>query len=115
MDEPRRSALATKICGAANITTVPRTVERCRRSTMTLLADYAEIEAVADESRWRFQRVAIFFYGLFALSVVGLLALDRIPPRPRLDCHHESAMVQSPYPHPYGPPPLAEWTVCEWR
>jgi len=76
---------------------------------------FSGVHAVARDARWRMQRVAIFFEALFAVVVVGLVAIDRVPPRPRLECERHSAVLRSPYPHPYGEPPVSEWTTCVWR
>ena len=51
---------------------------------------------------------------VFVVSVVGLVALDRIPPKPHLECRVHRAQTMSHYPHPYGEPPEVEWTTCVW-
>jgi hypothetical protein len=79
---------------------------------VTAFDDVAEI---ARDARKRMCRVTWFFHGLFALSIGGAIALDMQPPNPKLECHKESAQMMSPYPHPYGLPPVGTWTVCEWR
>lgn len=76
---------------------------------------FVDVRSVARDARWRVQRVAIFFEALFALTAVGLVAIDRIPPRPRLECVVHEGQTMSHYPHPYGEPPPVQWTRCEWR
>lgn len=76
---------------------------------------FADASAVARDARHRLQRVSIFFEALFAVVVVGLFALDRVPPRPHLECAHHEAQTMSHYPHPYGEPPPSTWTTCVWR
>lgn len=76
---------------------------------------FPDVSSVSRDARWRVQRVAIFFEALFAVSVVGLVIVDRVPPRPHLECVVHRAQTMSHYPHPYGEPPAAEWTRCEWR
>ena len=76
---------------------------------------FADVGSVARDAERRFQRVAIFFEVLFAVSIVGAFVLDTIPPRPRLECQIHRAQTQSHYPHPYGEPPPVEWTTCVWR
>jgi hypothetical protein len=56
--------------------------------------------------------VALFFEVLFALAIVGLFALDRIPRGPHYECVVHRARMQSPYPHPYGLPPESVWSTC---
>ncbi len=76
---------------------------------------FPHVPAVMRDAKWRTTRVALFFETLFFLSVVGLIAIDRIPPRPRLECHTSRGQMMSHYPHPYGEPPEVEWTRCVWR
>ena len=76
---------------------------------------FANVGSVARDAQWRLQRVAIFFEALFAIAVVGLIVIDVMPARPRLDCTIHRAQTMSHYPHPYGEPPPVEWTTCVWR
>lgn len=75
---------------------------------------FFDVGAVERDAQRRTQRVAIF-EALFAVAIVGTFALDRIPPRPRLECQIHRAETQSHYPHPYGDAPPVEWTTCAWR
>ena len=76
---------------------------------------FLDVGSVARDARRRVQRVAIFFEALFVVGAVGLVALDRVPPRPHLECTMHEAQTMSHYPHPYGEPPAAQWTTCVWR
>ena len=76
---------------------------------------FLDVASVARDARCRVQRVAIFFEALFVVAAVGLVAIDRVPPRPRLDCTRHEAQTMSHYPHPYGEPPAVQWTTCVWR
>jgi hypothetical protein len=76
---------------------------------------FPDVGSVARDADWRTRRITLFFEALFAVAVVGLFAIDRIPPRPRLECRVHRAQTESHYPHPYGEPPPVEWTTCVWR
>ena len=76
---------------------------------------YDTVAQVADDAHRRVRRVACFFQSLFVVFVATSIAIDLSPPSPRLECHKESAQMMSPYPHPYGLPPVGTWTVCEWN
>jgi hypothetical protein len=73
---------------------------------------FAHVAAVLKDAKWRRTRVALFFEVLFALSLVGLLVLDRLPPGPHYECGVHHAQTQSKYSHPYGEPPEAVWSTC---
>jgi len=75
---------------------------------------FVDVRSVTRDARWRLKRVVLFFEALFAVSVVGMIALDRIPPKPHLECRVHRAQTMSHYPHPYGEPPEVEWTTCVW-
>ncbi len=76
---------------------------------------FVDIFSVERDARWRLQRVAIFFEMLFAIAIVALFVVDRMPRRPRLECVVHRAQTQSHYPHPFGDAPPVEWTTCVWR
>ncbi len=76
---------------------------------------FADVGALERDARRRLQRVALVFEALFALTAMGLVILDLIPPKPHLECHVAQTQTMSHYPHPYGEPPPSEWTVCAWR
>lgn len=79
------------------------------------MSTFLDVGSVERDANWRLKRVVIFFEALFVVSVVGLIVLDRIPPRPHLECHTSRGQMMSHYPHPYGEPPEVEWTRCVWR
>jgi hypothetical protein len=76
---------------------------------------FLDVCSVERDAHWRHRRVVLFFEALFIASALGSVALDMIPPRPRLECQVHRAQTQSHYPHPYGEPPPVEWTTCAWR
>ncbi len=76
---------------------------------------FHSVAAVARDAEWRVKRVAIFFEVLFVIGAIVGAWVDTLPRRPRLDCVVHRAQTMSHYPHPYGEPPPAEWTRCEWR
>ena len=76
---------------------------------------FADVVAVVRDAHLRMRRVVVFFEALFALALVGGVALDLVPPRPHLDCRVHRSQFESHYSHPYGEPPPVEWTTCEWR
>jgi hypothetical protein len=76
---------------------------------------FADVLSVARDADRRFRRVVVFFEALFAVAVVGGVVLDRLPPRPRLECTAHRAQFMSPYPHPYGEPPPSDWATCVWE
>ena len=73
---------------------------------------FPHVAAVVRDAQRRITRVTLFFEVLFAVTVVGLIVLDRLPPAPHYECAVHHAQVQSPYPHPYGLPPEGTWTTC---
>lgn len=79
------------------------------------MSTFADVSCVALDAEWRVRRVAIFFEALFVVALIGLVAIDLVPRRPRLECTTHRAQTMSHYPHPYGEPPPVEWTRCEWR
>jgi hypothetical protein len=76
---------------------------------------FSSVRAVARDAQCRLLKVTLFFDALFVVAVVGAFILDRIPPRPHLECTVHEAQTMSPYPHPYGEPPAVQWTRCEWK
>jgi hypothetical protein len=79
------------------------------------MTTFESVRAVARDARCRLLRVTLFFDALLVVFVVGAFIVDRIPPRPHLECTMHHAQTMSHYPHPYGEPPEAQWTRCEWR
>jgi hypothetical protein len=80
-----------------------------------VMRTFFDVSAVERDAQRRTRRVAIFFEALFAVAVVGSLALDRLAPPPHIECQFHHAQTQSHYRHPYGEPPPVEWTTCAWR
>ena len=76
---------------------------------------FSSVRDVARDARCRILRVTIVFDALFIAFVVGAVIVDRMPPRPRLECTVHEAQTMSHYPHPYGEPPAVQWTRCEWK
>ncbi len=81
---------------------------------LIVMQTYDTIAQVADDAARRVRRVVCFFQSLFVVLVACAIAID-LTPSPRLECHKESAQMMSPYPHPYGLPPVGTWSVCEWN
>lgn len=76
---------------------------------------FSSVRDVARDARCRILRVTIFFDALFVAFVIGAIIVDRIPPRPHLECTQHHAQTMSHYSHPYGEPPAVDWTRCEWK
>jgi hypothetical protein len=79
------------------------------------MGSFADLHAVMRDARWRTLRVTMFFEALFVVALIGAIAVDLIPPRPRLECTVHEAQTMSHYPHPYGEPPPVQWTTCVWH
>jgi hypothetical protein len=75
---------------------------------------FANAFEVAQDAERRRRRVVLLLEGLFVVATLGALLLDRLPSAPYVECHVAHAAMRSHYPHPFGEPPDATWTVCAW-
>ena len=76
---------------------------------------FDSVAQVAQDAAHRVKRVTCFFQCALVAFLALSVAIDRLPPTPKLECEKRAAVLMSPYPHPYGEPPASTWTVCEWN